>query len=112
MTGMKPTPAEIYAQEKAGDWLYDKDGYCPFARHKLELLLRLAHEAGAASVKKTSALTPKQQDAILDVINERIAGGVDDLRDALGMETKEASEMMRILERVRTKLSTGRKEND
>lgn len=105
---MKPTPAELYAQEKAGEWLYDKDGYCPFARHKLEFLLRLAHEAGAAGVTKTSALTPLQRTAVLDVLNERIAGGVDDLRDALGLEPKEAREMMRILERVRTKFNSGR----
>lgn len=109
---MKPTPAEIYAQQKADEWLYDDKGYCPFARHKLEFLLRLAHEAGAAGVKKTSALTPKQQDAILDVLNERIAGGVDDIRDALGLEPKDAREMMRVLERVVSKLKTGRKEND
>src|ERR1700722_11852324 len=102
---MKPTPAELYANEKAGEWLYDEKGYCPFARHKLELLLRLAFEAGAASVVKTSALTPKQQEAVLDVLNERIAGGVDDLRDALGLEPKEAREMMRILERVTNKLA-------
>lgn len=101
----KPTPAELYAHEKSGEWLYDAQGYCPFARHKLEFLLRLAHEAGAAGVTKTSALTPKQREAVVAILNERLAGGTEDLRDALGMTNKEAADMMRVLERVTVKLS-------
>jgi hypothetical protein len=46
-----PTAAEIYAHEHADGWVYDEQGYCPFTRARLETGLRLAFEAGAASVK-------------------------------------------------------------
>ena len=46
-----PTAAEIYAHEHADGWVYDEQGYCPFTRARLETGLRLAFEAGAATVK-------------------------------------------------------------
>ena len=52
-------------------------------------------------------LTDRQADAVIDVLNERIAGGADDLRDALGLTNKAANEMMRILDRVLHKLKAG-----
>lgn len=52
-------------------------------------------------------LTERQRDAIADVLNERLAGGVDDLRDALGISNKEAKAMWIILERVQKKLYLG-----
>ena len=52
-------------------------------------------------------LTDRQADAVIDVLNERIAGGTDDLRDALGLTNKAANEMMRILDRVLHKLKAG-----
>lgn len=97
---------EEYAIEKSGEWLYDKDGYCPFSRHKLAELLRVAFESGAASIKKTAALTPNQREAVVAVIDERLAGGQDDLRDALGLTQREAGDMFRTLERVRNKLAS------
>lgn len=100
-----------YAIEKAGEWLYDKDGYCPFTRHKLESLLRLAFEAGATSIKKTAALTPNQREAVVAVLDERLAGGQDDLRDALGLTHREAGDMVRTLQRVRNKLASKDEEN-
>jgi len=96
--------AEEYASEKAGEWLYDVKGYCPFSRHKLESLLRLAFEAGAASIKKTAALTPSQREAIVTVVGVSLAGGVDNLRAVHGLVGREAADLYRTLERVRNKL--------
>lgn len=56
-------------------------------------------------------LTQRQCDAVVDVLNERIAGGTDDLRDALGLTNKAAAEMMRILDRVLNKLSAREESN-
>lgn len=50
-------------------------------------------------------LTPKELDAVIDVLNERIAGGEDDLRDALGLTTAESKLVMNRLERALDKLS-------
>ena len=50
-------------------------------------------------------LTKLEIDAILDVLNERIAGGSEDLRDALGITEKEAEQMMTRLERAAEKLA-------
>lgn len=104
----KPTPAEIYAQEKAGDWLYDEKGYCPFARHKLEFLLRLAHEAGTASVTKTSALTPLQQEVLLDILHYHLLGTDADMSVRLKIPFREAKDKRRIMERILPKLTTGK----
>jgi hypothetical protein len=50
-------------------------------------------------------LTKKEKLAIIDVLNERMAGGVEDLRDALGISLKEAEQMMTRLERAAVKLN-------
>ena len=50
-------------------------------------------------------LTKLEIDAVLDVLNERIAGGSEDLRDALGITEKEAEQMMTRLERAAEKLA-------
>jgi hypothetical protein len=55
---------------------------------------------------KTLRLTPFQRDALLSVVNERIAGGVGDLRDALGLDDRQADRTMAALERVVDKLLT------
>lgn len=107
---MKPTLAEVYANEKSGEWLYDKDGYCPFARHKLEFLLRLAHEAGAASIKKASSLTPIQQEAIVSVIENYISNDEYDIARMFGLTIQDARDRIRILKRVTDKLSGGKDE--
>ena len=49
-------------------------------------------------------LTKREIDAILDVLNEREAGGIEDLRDALGITDKEAELMMKTLNSAATKL--------
>lgn len=102
---------EEYAKEKAGDWLYDKDGYCPFTRFRLESLLSAAFIAGAASIKKTASLTPNQQDALVAVLNERISCGVGVIKSSLGLTDREAKDMMRVLERVRNKLISKEEDN-
>lgn len=103
-------PAETYAQEVAGKWLYDAQGYCPFARHKLEGLLQRAHEAGAASVKKTNALTPLQREAVVDALTLRIAELNE--HDDTGIPTRDARATLRILTRVRNKLTSKGQENE
>jgi len=50
-------------------------------------------------------LTKAEKDAVLDVLNERVAGGTEDLRDALGISDKEADQMMARLENVIRKLT-------
>lgn len=99
-----PTAAEMYASNKADAWVYDVYGQRPFTRTGIEAVIRSAFADGAASAMSKGTLTVKQREAVLDVLNERIAGGVDDLRDALGLSKREAGDMMRILERVTNKL--------
>ena len=55
-------------------------------------------------VRAMSRLTKLEKSAVVDVLNERIAGGVEDLRDALGISEKDAEKMMDRLESVITKL--------
>ena len=55
-------------------------------------------------VRAMSRLTKLEKSAVVDVLNERIAGGVEDLRDALGISEKDAEKMMDRLESVVTKL--------
>ena len=50
-------------------------------------------------------LTRLEWKAVQDVLNERIAGGAWDLRDALALTDREAVAMMRRLERVAGKLA-------
>lgn len=50
-------------------------------------------------------LTKKEKEAVIDVLNERLAGGPDDLRDALGISIEDAQRMMTRLENVISKLS-------
>lgn len=99
-------PAQTYATTKANEWLYDADGRCPFTRVRLESVIISAFQAGEASALSKGALTAKQREAVCTVLDERIAGGVDDLRDALGLPNKAAaSEMIRMLERAANKLA-------
>ena len=50
-------------------------------------------------------LTRKEKDAVIDVLNERLAGGTSDLKDALGISEKDAERMMVRLENVVRKLN-------
>ena len=50
-------------------------------------------------------LTKAEWDAVRAITAERLAGGTDDLRDALGCDDKTAAAMMRCLERVHEKLN-------
>ncbi len=50
-------------------------------------------------------LTKKEKEAVIDVLNERMSGGSEDLRDALGISLKDAERMMTRLENVVTKLN-------
>ena len=52
-----------------------------------------------------SRLTKLEKSAVVDALNERIAGGPEDLRDALGLSQKDAEKMMERLESAVTKLS-------
>lgn len=49
-------------------------------------------------------LTRLEKEAVIDVINERLAGGAEDLRDAMGISLAEAEKMMTRLERAVQKL--------
>jgi hypothetical protein len=50
-------------------------------------------------------LTKAEREAVVDVLNERLAGGTDDLADALGIEDEdEAAKMMERLRSARNKL--------
>jgi hypothetical protein len=51
-----------------------------------------------------SRLTKNEIRAIVDILNERLAGGVDDLGDALGMEDDEAERVMQYAESALGKL--------
>jgi hypothetical protein len=56
----------------------------------------------------SNRLTKKERDAVVDVLNEKLAGDAEDLRDALGLETVEAGEaMLALLDSAMLKL-TGR----
>ena len=52
-----------------------------------------------------SRLTKLEKSAVVDVLNERIAGGADDLRDAMGISEKAAEKMMERLESATEKLA-------
>ena len=49
-------------------------------------------------------LTKLEREAIVEVLEERIAAGTEDLADALGLEDDEAEKMMQRLQSARTKL--------
>lgn len=49
-------------------------------------------------------LTKREKEAVIDVLNEKLAGGAEDLRDALGISLAEAEKMMTRLERAVQKL--------
>jgi hypothetical protein len=51
-------------------------------------------------------LTEYEIKCTIHVLNERLAGGPDDLRDALGVSNSEAARMYAALNRAVTKLST------
>jgi hypothetical protein len=57
---------------------------------------------GVNGMKKP--LTKFERQAVLSILNERLAGGVDDLRDALGLSKAEAARYFAALERVSKKL--------
>lgn len=49
---------------------------------------------------KTLRLTRRQTEVLLSVVNERLAGGVDDYRDAFGLSDSAAAREFSILERI------------
>lgn len=49
-------------------------------------------------------LTKLEKKALVDIINERIAGGHEELRDSFGITDKEAEAMMKRLESALIKL--------
>lgn len=53
-------------------------------------------------------LTEYECRCVIDVLNERFAGGVDDLRDALGLTNREAARAWSALERALKKLQERR----
>jgi len=54
-------------------------------------------------------LTKLEKEAVVDVLNERLAGGAEDLRDALGLTMKEAERMTERLQSALEKLITKQK---
>jgi predicted transcriptional regulator len=50
-------------------------------------------------------LTKAEKEAVLDILHERLAGGTEDLKDALGISEKEADKMMERLNNVVLKLT-------
>lgn len=50
-------------------------------------------------------LTEYERKCVLGVLHERLAGGVEDLRDALGLSNAEAARMWAALKRAVEKLS-------
>jgi hypothetical protein len=53
----------------------------------------------------SNRLTAYEIKCVLDVLHEKLAGGQDDLRDALGVSNSEAARMCSALERAVEKLS-------
>jgi hypothetical protein len=49
-------------------------------------------------------LTKRETEAVVSVLNERLTGGWENLRDALGLEPYVAEQMMDVLEGALTKL--------
>lgn len=49
-------------------------------------------------------LTERQGEAVIDVLNERMAGGIDDLKDALGLSQKQANATWAALGRALVKI--------
>ncbi len=56
-----------------------------------------------------SRLTQREREAVIDVLNEALAGGADDLRDALGLSERDADQMFSRVESARDKLATARR---
>jgi hypothetical protein len=52
-------------------------------------------------------LTNLEKKAVLAVLLERIAGGTEDLKDALGLTEEEADRMMDLLDSAAEKLTEG-----
>ena len=53
-----------------------------------------------------SRLSQSERMAVVEVLNERLAGGASDLRDALGLESVEdAEKRMKLLDSAKVKLA-------
>ena len=50
-------------------------------------------------------LSTAEREAVLAVLDERIAAGADDLADALGLEPEEGQELLEALQSARHKLA-------
>jgi len=100
------TRAQQYAEEQAGNWVFDSDtGYCPFTRTRLEGVILRAHQDGAASAMKTGSLTALQQQSVLLILKQRLSSDEYDLAREFGMTLRDAKEMLRVLQRVADKLA-------
>ncbi len=50
-------------------------------------------------------LSKAEKEAIIDVLNEKLAGGANDLRDSLGISNDQAAKLMRHLDSACTKIA-------
>ncbi len=56
-------------------------------------------------VKVSNRLTKAEMDAVCRLLDERLAGGADDLKDALGCSIREAEKLIKLASSATTKLS-------
>jgi len=92
----------MYASDKAGAWVYDPQGYCPFTSVRLEGVIRRAYEDGAASAMSTGRLTAGQREVLAGVLSEQIATLTNSTH---GTPSRDSVAKAKVLERVLNKLA-------